>query len=179
MGGLKVRLEDIPPEGLRLEFEEGPELLADCFPTEGPVVARVFLKRAGIDVKARGHIRAKVRLACDRCLEEFVWVVDEDFEVEFRPQASLPLREEMQLSREDLEVIFFEGEEIPVSDLVREQVILSVPDKRLCREDCQGLCPVCGQNLNAGSCGCHRRKPSPFAVLKELMARKVQTGKGG
>ncbi|QJA05491.1 DUF177 domain-containing protein [Thermosulfurimonas marina] len=176
MSGLKVRLEDIPPEGLRLEFEEGPELLADCFPAQGPVAARVFLKKSGIDVKARGHVKAEVRLACDRCLEEFVWQVDEDFEVEFRPQASAPLREETQLTREDLEVIFFEGDEVPVGELVREQVILSVPDKRLCREDCRGLCPVCGKNLNTGECGCPRRAQSPFAVLRELMARKAQTG---
>ncbi len=169
---LKIPLEDIPPEGLRLEFEEGGELFEDCFPLHKTLRARVFLKKTGIDVKAKGHVETAILLTCDRCLEEFVFEVVEDFEVEFRPQASMPLREETQLTREDLDVVFFEGDEIPVDELVREQVILAVPYKKLCREDCQGLCPRCGKNLNLGPCGCEVSKESPFAILKELLAQK-------
>ncbi|HFC97900.1 MAG TPA: DUF177 domain-containing protein [Thermosulfurimonas dismutans] len=168
---LRIPLEDIPPEGLKLEFEEGPELLADCFPLKRALVARVFLKKQGIDVKAKGRVRTTVELTCDRCLERFELEIDEEFEVEFRPLASLPLREETQLSREDLEVIFYDGEAVPVDELVREQVILAVPYKKLCREDCRGLCPRCGKNLNQGPCGCEIRKESPFAVLRTLLQK--------
>ncbi len=173
---LRIPLEDIPPEGLRLEFEEGPEILADCFPLKRPLSARVFLKKQGINVKAKGRVETAVGLNCDRCLESFVLEIKEDFEVEFRPVASLPLQEETRLSREDLEVIFFEGDEIPVDELVREQVILAVPYKKLCHESCRGLCPKCGKNLNEGPCGCGVRQDSPFAVLKELLQKKTQTG---
>jgi len=172
---LKIPLEEIPPEGLHLEFEEGGELLKDCFPLKRPLSARVFLKKRGIDVKAKGHVETTVILTCDRCLEEFGFEVKEDFEVEFRPQASMPLREETRLTREDLDVIFYEGDTIPVDELVREQVILAVPHKKLCREDCQGLCPRCGKNLNEGPCGCEIRKETPFAILKELMKKKAQS----
>ena len=173
---LRIPLEDIPPEGLRLEFEEGPEILADCFPLKKPLSARVFLKKQGINVKAKGRVETAVVLTCDRCLESFVLELKEEFDVEFRPVASMPLREETQLSREDLEVIFFEGDEVPVDELVREQVILAVPYKKLCRESCRGLCPRCGKNLNEGPCGCEIRRDSPFAVLKQLLQEKNQSG---
>ncbi|HIE32574.1 MAG TPA: DUF177 domain-containing protein [Thermodesulfobacteriaceae bacterium] len=169
---LKIPLEEIPPEGLHIEFEEGGELLQDCFLLHKPLLAKVFLKKRGIDVKAKGHIETTVILTCDRCLEEFLFEVNEDFEVEFRPQASMSLKEETQLTREDLDVVFYEGDVIPVDELVREQVILAVPYKKLCREDCRGLCPRCGKNLNQGLCGCEIRKTSPFAVLKELLGNK-------
>ncbi|MBX6422231.1 DUF177 domain-containing protein [Thermosulfurimonas sp. F29] len=173
---LRIPLEDIPPEGLRLEFEEGPELLADCFPLKKPLSARVFLKKEGINVKAKGRVETRVELSCDRCLERFEMEVREEFEVEFRPVASLPLQEETRLSAEDLEVIFFEGNVIPVDELVREQVILAVPYKKLCREDCRGLCPRCGKNLNEGACGCAVHRESPFAVLKNLLKKTSQAG---
>ncbi len=172
---LRIPLEDIPPEGLSLEFELGGEILADCIPLSAPLEARVFLIKRGIDVKAIGHVKTAVQLQCDRCLEEFVWPVEEDFEVEFRPKASMPHREETQLTREDMEVIFYEGDRIPVDDLVREQVLLAVPVKKLCQEECQGLCPYCGKNLNQGPCGCKLRRESPFAVLQELLAKKAHS----
>ncbi len=172
---LKVPLEEIPPEGLKLEVEEGDELLKDCYELRSPLKARVFLKKRGIDVKAKGHVKTSVVLSCDRCLEEFVMEVEEEFEVEFRPLASMPLREETQLSKEDLDVIFFEGDEVPVDDLIREQVILAVPYKKLCRQECKGLCPRCGKNLNEGECGCKKVPQGPFAVLKELLQKKAQT----
>ena len=170
--GLKIPLEEIPPEGLHLEFEEGGELLKDCLRLSRPLSARVFLKKRGIDVKAKGRVETTVVLQCDRCLEEFLLEVREDFEVEFRPQASMSLREETRLSPEDLEVIFYEGELIPVDELVREQVILAIPYKKLCRNECLGLCPFCGKNLNRGPCGCKNRTRGPFAVLKELLEKK-------
>jgi len=57
--------------------------------------------------------------------------------------------------------------EIDISEEIREALLLAVPYRVLCRQDCRGLCPHCGKNLNAGSCGCKSRIPSPFSRLKK------------
>jgi uncharacterized protein len=88
----------------------------------------------------------------------------------FRVYLALPLPEdddpeeddtEIELAEKDLEVDFIRGEEIDLDEIIREQIYLSLPMKSLCSEDCLGLCPTCGSDLNAGSCQCHREQGHP------------------
>jgi len=78
---------------------------------------------------------------------------------------------EVQLREEDLGVVEVEGEWLETEPLVAEQVLLQRPTHPLCREDCRGLCPRCGQNLNEGDCGCAEREVdprwAPLAALSE------------
>ncbi len=169
---LKIKFEDIPSEGLDLSFEDRQgELVRDCFPVRQPIRARVHLVRWGISVKVTGRVETELSLTCDRCLDEFPFPVAEEINVLLEPVASVSrLKEEIRLSPEDLDVIFFDGETIEVDEVVREQILLAVPMRQLCREDCKGLCPVCGENLNRHTCGCKREvKDSPFAILKKLV----------
>ncbi len=169
---LKIKFEDIPPEGLELEFED-PEgqLVKDCFPVKCPIKARVFIRRWGINVKINGQVETVLLLSCDRCLEEFPFEIQEKIDVELQPIASLKVsHEEVRLTKEELDVIFFDGETIEVDEVIREQILLAVPMRKLCRAECRGLCPICGQNLNLKECGCKPKiKDSPFAILKKLV----------
>jgi uncharacterized protein len=140
-GYLKIKFEDIPPEGLEVPFEDAEGLLVrDCFPVKAPIKGRVFLNRWGAAVKVRGHVETVVVLTCDRCAENFSLSVSETIDIELHPVATLrALQEEVRLSREDLDVSFFDGETIEVDEIIREQILLAVPMRKLCREDCKGL----------------------------------------
>ena len=78
-------------------------------------------------------------------------------------------KSELELSEEDMSVDFIMGDEIDLDEVVREQIYFSLPMKSLCREDCRGLCPVCGINLNKEECKCRREIGHPgFSELKKL-----------
>jgi len=80
------------------------------------------------------------------------------------------LREEVQLSGYELDVNFFEGDEIDLAELVEEQVLLLLPPAETCRDDCKGLCARCGQNLNERACGCTPdHSDHPFAAMKAMI----------
>ncbi len=169
---LKILFEDIPPEGLSVPVYD-PEgvLIKDCYPVKAPIEGEIFLQRWGPMVKVRGNVHTTLVLTCDRCAEEFTLDINEKIDVELHPLASLKVeQEEVRLSKEDLDVSFFDGETIEVDEVVREQILLALPMRKLCRPDCRGLCPMCGQNLNQGDCHCKPLvKDSPFAILKKLV----------
>jgi len=80
-----------------------------------------------------------------------------------------PTDEEVELSSEDLDVVFFDDATLPLEDIAREQVLIALPMKPLCREDCRGLCPSCGTDLNAGACSCADKVIDPrLEVLKNF-----------
>lgn len=174
---LKIKFEDIPPEGLEVLFEDPDgSLIRDCFPVQAPITGRVFLRRWGAAVKVRGHVETTLILTCDRCVEEFPLEVSEEIDIELHPVATLKtLQEEVRLSKEDLDISFFDGETVEVDGVIREQILLAVPMRKLCQPDCKGLCPLCGQNLNQEPCGCKPEvKDSPFAILKKLVVSSAK-----
>ena len=169
---LKIKFEDIPPEGLSLAFEDQKgELIRDCYPVSRPIKAKVHLMRWGIDVKVTGEVKTELVLSCDRCLKEFPFPVEANINVLLKPVATLSrMKEEVRLKRDELDVIFFDGITVEVDEVVREEILLAVPMRKLCDEACKGLCPFCGQDLNEKTCGCKPAvKDSPFAILKKLV----------
>jgi uncharacterized protein len=80
----------------------------------------------------------------------------------------IALEEEVEIVEDELMIGFFSGDGVNLADVVREQVLLSVPMKIVCRPDCRGLCPVCGENRNDKECDCSLQyEDSPFAFLKK------------
>ena len=112
----------------------------------------------GQDIRLQGHLRTTVELWCARCLEPVRQLVDKDFDLYYRPVKTIAREEEVEIQTPDLEVGFYHGDGLQLEDAMREQVLLSLPMKSICRIDCAGLCPQCGQNRNAGDCGCHPMK---------------------
>ena len=119
-------------------------------------------------------MQTTLELNCGRCLEPFMLPVDADFDLRYHPQGQNTGtgEAEQEIEDDDLTTAFYENDEIDLGHLMREQFNLSLPMKPLCREDCRGLCPVCGINLNKGSCDCKRDWEDPrLAALRNLKAK--------
>jgi DUF177 domain-containing protein len=116
-----------------------------------------------------GDLKTTIELPCSRCLEPFQWPVDSHFDLRYQPHAQNTGEGEREIEEDDLTTAFYEDERIDLGQLMREQFYLSLPMKPLCDEDCHGLCPVCGKNLNRETCDCKRTWDDPrFAALREL-----------
>ena len=107
------------------------------------------------DIRLRGFLRTAVEVPCARCLEPAHCPVEMEFDLFYSPIGTIARAEEAEIKTADLEVGFYQGDGLWLEDAVREQVLLSLPMKSICRSDCAGLCPQCGQNRNFAQCGCH------------------------
>jgi uncharacterized protein len=127
-------------------------------------------------IRIAGDIQTKVELVCARCLEPVVDEVNRSFDLFYSPIPKNERPEEARLKDDDAEIGFFEGEGIFLADVLREQVLLALPMKVICRSDCRGLCPNCGANLNHEACRCetHATDPrlAPLARLKQDWLKK-------
>jgi uncharacterized protein len=127
------------------------------------------LNRSGHEVRLRGTITTRAEVECDRCLKRVIVPVEADFDVTYVPAEDYAETSAAELQTEDMGVSVYEDEAIDVDDLVREQVLLALPARALCTEDCQGLCAVCGANRNENPCECERAARDPrWNALKEI-----------
>ena len=116
-----------------------------------------------------GGVQTMLELSCSRCLEPFSLPVGASFDLRYHPHAANTGEGERELEEDDLSAAFYENDTIDLGQLMREQFYLALPMKALCREDCLGLCPQCGTNMNRGMCRCKREWEDPrLAVLKTL-----------
>lgn len=116
-----------------------------------------------------GEIRAKIEIECSRCLQEIEQKVEFGFEAVFVTAENYTSAKEAELTAEDLDVSIIEGNEIDLKELVREQILLNLPEQVFCTEDCKGLCPKCGANRNLIDCYCIEKEIDPrWAGLKNL-----------
>jgi uncharacterized protein len=110
-----------------------------------------------------------MELACSRCLESFEAPTAIEFDLLLAPGSPTAGAADEELSPTDLDLDYYTGEMVDVERLLREQIILMIPLKPLCEEDCQGLCPRCGANLKLETCVCKTDAVnSPFALLAKL-----------
>ncbi len=147
------------PESLNFhgaEFRQGA-------PLEVSAVAELV----GEDICVRGSFQTLVEAVCDRCLEPVTLPVKREFDLTYRPVSTIAREEEMEVPKDELEVGFYHGEGIQLTDILVEQIILEFPMKVICRDDCRGLCPSCGADRNQGVCSCPQTQSvSPFAALR-------------
>ena len=134
---------------------------------DGPLRVRVKVSKAVDKFLVQGTIRGGIRVRCDRCLEPFHKKMESQFHVALVVPRKGSDQEEIELLDEDMEVDFVKGDAIDLSDVVREQIYLSLPMRSICKETCRGLCPVCGANLNEVPCPCRKAESSPaFSKLR-------------
>ena len=138
----------------------------------GEVEVTGTVEKAGRGYLLEGTVRGEARLRCVRCLVEFPFRVAERFELQLLPFAEVPRVEDHRLGRGDLAVRFYSAPELDLAELAGEQVELAVPMKPLCNEDCQGLCPRCGRDLNQGNCGCPKNADQRWTPLLGFRPRK-------
>lgn len=120
------------------------------------------------EIRVKGHLTVQMQADCDRCLESVPWPLDSDFELYYRPVSS-GYQEETVLDEGEAEMGFYEGDGIELNDALREFVLLALPMQWLCKDDCKGICPVCGQNRNQKECGCRAAQADDrWAALREF-----------
>lgn len=168
---MRLNISDIPEDGLTEELDLPVEVREGA----GPETAHVFVKvkRFGKKVLAEGTVTITVSLNCSRCLKAVSYPVETKFSEEYNPAEDLDKEEEQELTDRELDLSYYINDELDISGLIREQVLLSVPMKPLCAEECQGICLKCGKDLNEGACGCKTEeldpRLAPLTKFKELM----------
>jgi uncharacterized protein len=124
------------------------------------------------DLRLRGKLSAELELQCARCLEPVRQQVRRDFELLYRPLGADAGRDELSVTDAEAEIGYYQGEGLLLEDVLREQVLLALPLKITCREDCKGLCPHCGTNLNQEKCSCSTDVEDPrWAALREVRSK--------
>lgn len=119
------------------------------------------------DIRIRARVRGNFELLCARCLEPISHHADQRFDLIFRPSGVDAEQGERSISEAETEIGYYEPSGLLLEDAVREQVLLSLPDRSLCREDCKGLCAHCGGNLNETACNCESIPSDPrWAALQ-------------
>ena len=121
------------------------------------------------DIRIVGDLSTRVEMACARCLEPIHCDVAKPFELLYRPQGADAGKEELSVTAAEAEVSYYQGEGLLLEDVLREQVLLALPIKAICRDDCKGLCPHCGRNLNQEQCNCADAAHDPrWSALKDI-----------
>ncbi len=127
------------------------------------------------DIRLKGNLDTSLEAACARCLEPVEFKLSRDFDLLYRPLGSDAGRDELSVTDAEAEIGYYQGEGLLLEDALREQVLLAVPLKMLCRDDCKSLCPHCGKNLNESTCSCETTIPDPrWSGLKEIRDKLEQ-----
>ena len=124
-------------------------------------------------IRVRGRIQAAVAHACDRCLADLRQDFEDSFDLFFHPVEAIEEGGEAAIGPDETEVGFYEGDGIGLVDVVREQLLLWLPVRSLCKPDCQGICPVCGADRNKSPCHCDESFVDPrWDVLRQLSYKR-------
>ncbi len=176
---VKIAIKDITTSPTEIHFVEGVQELngiltggsKEEYLFTAPLHVDMVHARSGDDLIFSGSMRSELTGQCGRCLEEYPLTLAREFSLVLSPGHALD--REQELTVDELSAGFYDSseEEIDLSLLVHEEVLLALPSRPLCREECRGLCSQCGINLNLESCEC---RPVPvwtdprLAVLAKL-----------
>lgn len=174
---LWVNIEEIPEEGVEIN-EKRPSFFADIGPyrevkLNNPVNIRCFLKKIYDRVYSRGIVNTLIDIECSRCLEWFKTDIKVEYNSTYFPESinnTFKKNAEIKIKEEDVDIYYYYGEKIDLLPQARDQILLSIPMKPLCRDDCPGLCAGCGKKINnIERCGCSREYIDPrLDVLKKI-----------
>lgn len=133
------------------------------------VQVRGVLTKHIAQIDATGTIDTELELECTRCLQKIDNKIEIEFSVAFVTAENYTKAKEAEINTEDLDVSLIEGNEIDLAELVREQLLLNLPEQVFCKEDCKGLCEKCGANRNLIDCKCIEKEIDPrWSALKNL-----------
>jgi uncharacterized protein len=142
---------------------------ADTYRIVRPVDIEFDIHKDKDRFRLAGRVRTELELACSRCVEPYRFPIDAEFDQRYLPASEASTETESEVEDDDLETSYYSDDEIDLNGLMREQFYLALPMKPLCRDDCRGLCPQCGTNLNTGTCDCVEQWEDPrLAALKNL-----------
>jgi DUF177 domain-containing protein len=172
---MEINIHDIPDEGLEISASEKDiwfagvlaEVVGDDLKSSARGKLDVSASVTEGNINIDGSVTLSIHPTCDRCLEGF----DRELSIKFHQvlaplyqnerQQKLLKQEDVELVTEDLDFAYYEGDSFDLGDVVREQLVMAMPMKYLCRDDCKGLCQRCGKDLNGGSCDCAASEIDP------------------
>jgi uncharacterized metal-binding protein YceD (DUF177 family) len=164
---LLIEVSRIPPEGMDVEAPlDAGQIHVDgeaafALGPGGSVACHVE-KGDDETVHVQGHLSARLGLECGRCLGSFSLPLEQDLDLFYLPhRADQGVEDEEEIGERDLVVAYYREGRLDLGEMVREQLFLALPMKRLCREDCRGLCPSCGVDRNSTRCDC----PAPDTAV--------------
>jgi uncharacterized protein len=117
-----------------------------------PVHADLVVKKIGDEIFIKGRITALISFVCSRCLSPYEFPIDSNFDLVYLPEELEEMKD--QLEEEDMHKFFYSSPALDLAAVVLEQINFTFPVKPLCRQDCQGICPVCGKIVKDGECSC-------------------------
>lgn len=171
-----ISLKDLELKPIRFSVELAPgeisfdRQITQTSPLHAEGKAEMLHASLG-EIRIQGKLRVKMEAPCDRCLEPAAVAVDREFDLTYAPAAQSPAGGEKEVEEAGIEVGFYEGSGLELNDVLREVVLLDLPMRTVCREDCKGICPSCGGNRNQQMCDCH---PAPaddrWSQLKKFRA---------
>lgn len=171
-----ISINDLPPDGKQFElddqeiWEEPIKEFKMEYKIVSPLHARVFVQPMDEGVLVKGEIKGKVSVPCNRCAEDAYYDIDSDFSEYEEIPAESGAKDD---SREGAIVYQMHAPMLDLDEVCWEQFMLALPAQPLCKEDCKGLCPQCGANLNAESCGCASEAGDPrMAALRGVTVAK-------
>lgn len=169
------------PIDFELQFKPGAIDYGDEAQQTGPLMAEgraeVLHEHRGpkdvvSDIRLRGSWNGDFQVPCARCVEDVPTALKGDFDLIFRPLGVDAGPQERSISAVETEIGYYQKDSLLLEDVLREQVLLSLPVRTLCKEDCKGLCPHCGANRNNQACSCEEGQSDPrWEALGELRGR--------
>lgn len=166
---MKILIDDLTSEPLRIRRDIPSDAYAGEFVLIEPAGIDIEVVKSGRKVFTGGSVRTRVQLACSRCLAKFAFEVEAEHFLEYRPREDRCGEENIRLKKDELAVAYYSEPVINLYDDIRQTIHLAIPFKPVCSEDCGGLCPSCGKDLNEGDCGCRDLRVNPvFEKLREL-----------
>lgn len=147
--------EEIPP----LEIDVGQAVFAE------PAAVRLAITNIGVSLLVKGEISGELQLVCGRCLDTYKHHVLTAFAEQYRHVSEADDGDD-----EHRNYHIYEDNKIDFADVVRDNIILDLPMKPVCSNDCRGICPICGHNKNISACDCKEEDIDPrLAALKDYL----------
>jgi uncharacterized protein len=185
---LQIAVSKIPPEGMDVSAELDPEAIhvgasgSESFVLQSGGRLSCHVERQDDEtVHVKGRFQARVSLDCGRCLEPFQLRLEHDLDQFYLPHRADDAgpEDEEELSGRDLVVAYYREGQVDLGEMIREQIFLSIPMKRVCRDDCLGICPSCGLNRNMTQCECRAESTDPRLLpLEKLLDRSPLRRRG-
>ncbi len=167
-----IDVNEIPKEGLHIDQDFdfiSLDLVEEDAVFLEPTHAVVEVRKIGSDVQVKGRITTRLSFVCSRCLRPFEYSVDSVFDLMYLPEELDEIKEELE--DEDLDRFFYYHQQLNLRDIILEQLNLSFPLRPLCSEDCEGICPVCGEIIQEGKCSCEVKDSDPRLEKLKLFLR--------
>jgi uncharacterized protein len=124
------------------------------------------------DIRLRGQFSGKFQVPCARCVEPVEIPLTAEFDLIFRPAEADSEAPERSITAPETEIGYYQRDSLSLEDVLREQVLLTLPVRTLCKPDCKGLCPRCGENRNSTACTCDEGPADPrWEALSGLRGR--------